>query len=155
MQPFVDGLRERGVEAIAIDLPRRSAEAAVPFLETLVPAGPDIVVGGHSFGGRVASLSAARRAYGALVCFSYPLHPPGSPDRTGPRIAHWPLISCPVLLLSGEADPFARVDLLRAGIDRLSRGELVTYPRLGHTLRPVLDDALDRVARFLDALPTA
>jgi hypothetical protein len=25
----------------------------------------------------------------------------------------------------------------------------VTYPRLGHTLRPVLDDALDRVAAFL------
>jgi hypothetical protein len=25
----------------------------------------------------------------------------------------------------------------------------VTYPRLGHTLKPVLDDALDRSAAFL------
>jgi hypothetical protein len=28
----------------------------------------------------------------------------------------------------------------------------VTYPRIGHTLKPVLDDALDRAAAFLRAL---
>jgi hypothetical protein len=30
--------------------------------------------------------------------------------------------------------------------------ELVTYPRLGHTLRPVLDDVLERTAAFLATL---
>jgi pimeloyl-ACP methyl ester carboxylesterase len=57
-----------------------------------------------------------------------------------------------VLLLSGEADPFARIELLRAAVPLLRQAELVTYPGLGHTLRPVLEDALDRTARFLAAI---
>ena len=55
-----------------------------------------------------------------LVLFSYPLHPPGGPERTEARIAHWPAIRCPVLLLSGESDPFARIDLLRASVGLLA-----------------------------------
>jgi len=157
MAPFVDGLRARGIAATAIDLPRRSAEDALPAFHLAVPSDRDVAVGGHSFGGRVASLAAAEPAapYAALVLFSYPLHPPGAPERTDARIAHWPAIRCPVLLLSGESDPFARIGLLRAAVSRLPQAELVTYPRLGHTLKPVLDDALDRVAAFLSAVPGA
>ena len=151
MRPFVDGLRKRGVEAVAIDLPKRKAEDAVPAFHLVVPSGLDVAVGGHSFGGRVASLAAAEpdAPYAALVLFSYPLHPPGSPDRTEARIAHWPSIRCPVLLLSGESDPFARIELLRSVVPRLQNAELVTYPKLGHTLQPVLGDVLDRAAAFL------
>jgi predicted alpha/beta-hydrolase family hydrolase len=151
MGPFVEGLRARGVDATAIDLPRRKAEDALPAFHSVVPSAADVAVGGHSFGGRVASLAAAEpdAPYVALVCFSYPLHPPGGPERTDARIAHWPAIRCPVLLLSGESDPFARIDLLRSTVKQLANAELVTYPRLGHTLKPVLDDALDRVAAFL------
>ena len=153
MAPFVEGLRARGFEATALQLPKGRAESALPAFHRQVPAGPGVVVGGHSFGGRVASLAAAEPGteYEALVLFSYPLHRPGGPDGEA-RVAHWPAIRCPVLLLSGESDPFARIDLLRAAVGRLARAELVTYPRLGHTLRPVLDDALDRVARFLTGL---
>lgn len=155
MAPFVDGLRARGLTAEAVDLPRRRAEDAVPAWRAAVPDGPGVVAGGHSYGGRVASLAAAAGAgYAGLVLFSYPLHPPGKPERTDARIAHWPSIACPVLLLSGEADPFARIELLRAKVALLPRAELVTYPRLGHGLRPVLDDALDRLARFVAGLPT-
>jgi predicted alpha/beta-hydrolase family hydrolase len=151
MAPFVDGLRRRGLDATAIDLPKRKAEDAVPAFHLVVPSEADVVVGGHSYGGRVASLAAAEpdAAYAALVLFSYPLHPPGKPERTDARIAHWPAIACPVLLLSGESDPFARIDLLREKVPLLRDAELVTYPRLGHGLKPVLDDALDRVAAFL------
>lgn len=157
MGPFVEGLRLRGVVATAIDLPRRRAEDALPAFHLVVPADKDVVVGGHSYGGRVASLAAAETdaVFAGLVLFSYPLHPPGSPERTDARIAHWPAIRCPVLLLSGESDPFARIDLLRAAVPRLANAELVTYPRLGHTLKPVLEDALDRVVAFLRALPGA
>src|SRR3954454_17810608 len=156
MAPFVDGLRARGVTATAIDLPKRKAEAAVPAFHLVVPAETDVAVGGHSYGGRVASLAAAApdAPYAGLVLFSYPLHPPGSPDRTEARIAHWPAIRCPVLLLSGESDPFARIELLRAVVPRLAEAELVTYPGLGHTLKPVLEDALDRTAAFLTGLRT-
>jgi predicted alpha/beta-hydrolase family hydrolase len=157
MTPFVDGLRARGIAAQAIDLPKRKAEDALPAFHAAVPSAADVVVGGHSYGGRVASLAAAEDGapYAALVLFSYPLHAPGAPERTDARIAHWPAIHCPVLLLSGESDPFARIELLRAVVARLPDAELVTYPGLGHTLKPVLDDALDRVARFLGALPAA
>jgi predicted alpha/beta-hydrolase family hydrolase len=151
MTPFVEGLRSRGVDAQAIDLPKRKAEDAVPAFLDIVPSEPNVVVGGHSYGGRVASLAAARpdAPYAALVLFSYPLHPPGQPERTDARISHWPDIRCPVLLLSGESDPFARIELLRANVGKLPHAELVTYPRLGHTLKPVLGDVLDRVAVFL------
>ena len=157
MAPFVTGLRARGVTASAIDLPKRKAEDAVPAFHLAVPSEADVAVGGHSFGGRVASLAAAEHGapYAGLVLFSYPLHPPGAPERTEARIAHWPDIRCPVLLLSGESDPFARIELLRAAVPLLREAELVTYPRLGHTLKPVLDDALDRAAAFLTGLATS
>ncbi len=151
MGPFVDGLVRRGIAATAVDLPRRRAEDAVPAWVQSVPDGPGIAVGGHSFGGRVASLAAAEpaRRYEALVLFSYPLHPPGQPDRAAARTAHWPKIGCPVLLLSGESDPFARIALLRQLVGLLPEGHLVTFPRLGHTLRPCLEGALDLAAAFL------
>ena len=154
MAPFVTGLATRGVKAQAIDLPKRKAEDAVPAFHLVVPSEADVAVGGHSYGGRVASLAAAEpdSPYAALVLFSYPLHPPGAPERTDARIAHWPSIRCPVLLLSGESDPFAKIDLLRAAVPRLANAELVTYPRLGHTLKPVMGDVLDRVAAFINGL---
>lgn len=154
MAPFVEGLRARGIEADALDLPRRRAEDAVDAFLAQVPDDPDVAIGGHSYGGRVASLAAAtgRRRLLALICFSYPLHPPGRPEASEARTSHWPAIACPVLLLSGESDPFARIELLRAAVERLPNGSLVTYPKVGHGLRPVLDDAIDRVAAFLLAV---
>ncbi len=155
MAPFVAGLRARGIDTSAIDLPRRKAEDALPAFHQVVPSEPDVAIGGHSYGGRVASLAAAEpdAPYAALVLFSYPLHPPGATERTDARIAHWPAIRCPVLLLSGESDPFARIDLLRGAAAHLGDARLVTYPRLGHTLKPVLEDVLDRIAAFLDEVP--
>ncbi len=151
MAAHVEGLARREIGAVALDLPKRRAEDAVPRFVELAPPGPATVVGGHSYGGRVASLAAAQARYAGLVLFSYPLHRPGAPDAAA-RTAHWPAIECPVLLLSGESDPFARIDLLRAAVGRLRDAELVTYPRLGHGLSPVLDDVLDRVARFIAGL---
>lgn len=156
MAPFVEGLMRRGIESHALQLPKRRAEDAVAALLEQVPDAPDVVIGGHSFGGRVASLAAAggTRRFAGLVCLSYPLHRPGAPD-LDVRSAHWPAIACPVLMLSGESDPFARIELLRAAVPRLPDGRLVTYPGLGHTIRPVLDDALDRVAAFVAGLEPA
>lgn len=155
MAPFVEGLRRRGIDAGAVDLPKRKAEDAVPAWRAAVPDGPGTVAGGHSYGGRVASLAAAAGAgYAGLVLFSFPLHPPGQPKRTEARIAHFPSIECPVLFLSGESDPFARIELLRASVRMIPTATLVTYPRLGHTLKPVLDEVLDRVRAFVEALET-
>lgn len=158
MAPQVTGLRARGIDARAIDLPVRKAEEATgAYLAASGPL-PGLVIGGHSYGGRVASLLAAEREAAGqpgpagLVLLSYPLHRPGSPDGEV-RSAHWSAIRCPVLLLSGEADPFARIDLLRAAVaEHLPAARLVTWPKLGHGLKPVLDEALDLVAAFVREL---
>jgi predicted alpha/beta-hydrolase family hydrolase len=151
MRPHIDGLRARGIDAAAIDLPKRKAEAAVPAYRQALPDATKLVIGGHSYGGRVASLLAADQELAGLVLLSYPLHRPGHPEWK-PRTEHWPRISCPVLLLSGEADPFARLELLRESVSRLRHAELVTYPRQRHGLGAVLDDALDRIALFVGGL---
>jgi predicted alpha/beta-hydrolase family hydrolase len=149
MRPYVDALQRRGLRAQAIDLPRSNAERAVPVFIQKVAAGS--VAGGHSYGGRVASMAAVTAGYAALVLLSYPLHRPGHPESL--RTEHWPKIQCPVLLLSGESDPFARIELLRKSVRLLRTAELVTYPGVGHGLLSVADEAMDRVAAFLRVLP--
>ena len=152
MKPHVDGLVRRGVSAEAIDLPKGRAERAVPvFARAAGEALPRTVIGGHSYGGRVASMLAAEQGAGGLVLLSYPLHRPGHPEEL--RVEHWPGIRCPVLLLSGESDPFARIDLLRARVAEQRGWTLHTYPGVQHGLLPVLDDALDRIAEFVRSLP--
>lgn len=69
-----------------------------------------LVLGGRSMGGRIASMVAAGAdgepplAVAGLVLMSYPLHPPGRPDRL--RTDHLPLLRMPVLSVSGDRDPF-------------------------------------------------
>ncbi len=159
MSPWVEGLRRHGLAARAIDLPRRRAEEAVPAFLAAIGDGADAILGGHSFGGRVASLTAARllaegRPIGGLVLLSYPLHRPGQPETWRERTAHWPALTCPVLLLSGEADPFARLPLLREAVGQLPNARLVTYPRVGHGLLPVLDQAVSAAVAFISSLPS-
>ncbi|HEX9739099.1 MAG TPA: alpha/beta family hydrolase [Candidatus Limnocylindria bacterium] len=149
MRPWTEGLRERGFDATPVQLPRGSAERAIPVYRAAAEPGPTTVLGGLSFGGRVASLIAADQVPAGLVLLSYPLHRPGHPETVDVRIAHWPRIVCPVLLLSGESDPFARIQLLREVVPRLPHAQLVTYPRLGHGLNAVREDALDRIAAWL------
>jgi uncharacterized protein len=150
MAPHIAGLKRRGLDARAVSLPVRKAQEVVGIYRRQVDGYPNGVIGGHSFGGRVASLLAAEEPPRALILLSYPLHRPGHPEEL--RTEHWPRIACPVLLLSGESDPFARIDLLRESIALLPDAQLFTWPGVGHGLTRVLDQALDRVAAFVRAL---
>ena len=155
MDVYVSRLAARDVRARIVELGTRDAERAVPAYRRALEsvAGGAAVVGGHSFGGRVASLLAAQQPVPGLVLMCYPLHAPGRHATWRARTAHWPDIRCPVLLLSGEADPFARTDLLREALRQLPRAELVTYPGVRHGLGPVLEDAVARIAAFVRELP--
>jgi predicted alpha/beta-hydrolase family hydrolase len=150
MKPYVDGLKMRKLPAQAVGLPVRKAEEVVGNYRQQVADYPNAVIGGHSYGGRVASLLAAEERPKGLVLLSYPLHRPGQPESL--RTEHWPRIDCPVLLLSGESDQFARIELLRMAVNLLPDAQLVTYPGVRHGLLSVLDDALDRIAAFVTGL---
>jgi predicted alpha/beta-hydrolase family hydrolase len=53
-------------------------------------------------------------AVDALTLFSYPLHPPGKPERA--RTEHLPAITVPTVFTHGTSDPFGTSDELRAAI---------------------------------------
>jgi predicted alpha/beta-hydrolase family hydrolase len=64
------------------------------------------VLGGRSMGGRICSMAVAMGLPGAgLVLISYPLHPPGRPDRL--RTEHFSALDLPCLFVSGTRDAFA------------------------------------------------
>lgn len=76
----------------------------------------NLLIGGKSMGGRVASLVAddlfAQGAISGLVCLGYPFHPPGKPDKL--RTAHLVDMRCPTLIVQGERDPFGHRDEVEA-----------------------------------------
>jgi predicted alpha/beta-hydrolase family hydrolase len=147
MRPYVVGFESRGIDAVAVDLPRGSAEKAVPVFIKTSGRGREVIGGGQSFGGRVASMAAIEADYGGLVLFSYPLHRPGFPDQL--RTEHWPRIECPTLFLSGDHDPFAQIDLLREKVKLVRHARLVVFEGQGHGLLRVLDQALDVATDFI------
>ena len=152
LQQHERGLVSRGLSVGFVELPRGRAERAIPAYGAALD-GEDpatTVIGGHSFGGRVASLLAAERPIAGLVLLSYPLHAPGRHETWDERTDHWPRVKAPVLLLSGESDPFADLALLKRAVEKLPNHTLVTYPRVGHGLNSVLDRALDEVAAFIE-----
>lgn len=153
LHPHRDGLVRRGLAVELLSLPKGSAQRAMPVYRDAVPEGmrATVVIGGQSFGGRVASLIAAEVPPAALVLFCYPLHAPGRQEAWRDRTAHWPQIRCPVLLLSGESDPFAHIDLLRDAVKQLPDATLRTWPGVGHGLGPVLEEAMDAVVEFIHA----
>jgi predicted alpha/beta-hydrolase family hydrolase len=65
-----------------------------------------IFLGGHSYGGRQATMLAAERPQlvAGLLLLSYPLHPPRKPAEL--RTAHFPRLNTPALVVHGSRDPF-------------------------------------------------
>jgi predicted alpha/beta-hydrolase family hydrolase len=117
-----EALAPAGVRVDRIDFPYRLAGKKAPdrppvLLATVVEAadalatelgvdGTRIAVGGRSMGGRMCSMAVADgMAAAALVLVSYPLHPPGKPERL--RTEHFPSITVPCLFVSGTRDSFA------------------------------------------------
>jgi predicted alpha/beta-hydrolase family hydrolase len=65
-----------------------------------------LLAGGHSYGGRQTSMvvAAHEAQVDALTLFSYPVHPPGKPERA--RTEHLPDITAPTVFTFGTSDPF-------------------------------------------------
>jgi predicted alpha/beta-hydrolase family hydrolase len=116
-----------------------------------------LVIGGKSFGGRVASLVADALEVDGLVCLGYPFHPPEKPLQL--RTAHLEHLSTPTLICQGTRDPFGTVDdvpgyRLSPAIELhwLEDGDHDFRPRKavsGRTYRQSLAEAADAVAEFM------
>lgn len=72
-----------------------------------------LIAGGHSYGGRQTSMVVASEqvSVDALTLFSYPVHPPGKPERA--RTEHLPDIKVPTVFAHGTSDPFGTPEELR------------------------------------------
>lgn len=108
---------------------RRAPDRAPRLLEALVAEIADfcaadgvaerkLVLGGRSMGGRICSLAVAegQRAAGLLL-LSYPLHPPGRPDRL--RSGHFGRLDLPCLFVSGTRDPFGSPEELTRAAEEI------------------------------------
>ncbi|GGI09501.1 alpha/beta hydrolase family protein [Egicoccus halophilus] len=126
--PYREAGRRAAPRAESSVAPFLSLWAAADALlrdEGLPTAGPGWVLGGKSYGGRVASLATAmaaaedRPAAAGLLFYGYPLHPPGKPDKL--RVDHWPSVPVPCLFLQGDRDPFFTRDLFEEHVRKLPR----------------------------------
>jgi uncharacterized protein len=104
-------------------------------LAVAAPTDEPWVLGGRSYGGRVATLAVAGGTPAAgLLLSGYPLHPPGKPERL--RVDHWPNIGVPCLFLQGDHDPMADLELLATNRRKLPRRSQVVVVAGGdHALR--------------------
>ena len=117
--------------------PESATEAARFVLEVLDACGvARAVVGGHSYGGRQASILAASEPglVEALLLLAYPLHPPRRPSAL--RTAHFAELRTPALFVHGSRDPFGSLDELEAARQLIpARTALLAVEGAGHDLR--------------------
>jgi len=94
-----------------------------------------VYLGGHSYGGRQASMLIADEPGLAtgLVLLSYPLHPPRRPEQL--RTAHFPKLNVPALFVQGSRDPFGSIDEMKAALSLIpAHHSLLPIEGAGHEL---------------------
>lgn len=170
------GLASRGIRVVRFEFPymaRRRAEGrrGAPDREPALRAcwtgmverfggGPNVVVGGKSLGGRIASMIADEVGARGLVCFGYPFHPPGAPSRL--RTKHLETLRTPALILQGERDAFGhRADVAGYALSPAIRihwiaaGDHSFKPpaKSGRTEAGNVEEAIGAAADFIENLP--
>jgi uncharacterized protein len=94
-----------------------------------------IFLGGHSYGGRQASMLSADEPdlVQRLLLLSYPLHPPLRPAE--PRTAHFPRLEVPALFVHGTRDGFGSIEEVAAALKLIPAAtELLPVASAGHEL---------------------
>jgi len=122
--PFMNAIAEEvaaaGIEVIRFEFEymakrredgkRRGPDRAAKLIDCLQKAidlvGPpgEVVIGGKSMGGRIATMIADEVSVAGVLCLGYPFHPPGKPERL--RTAHLGSMTTPTLIVQGTRDRF-------------------------------------------------
>jgi predicted alpha/beta-hydrolase family hydrolase len=128
---------------------------AAIVLREIVPG--RVFIGGQSYGGRQATLLAAsdESVCDGLLLLSYPLHPPGKPERL--RTEHFPKLRKPALFVQGTKDPFGSVSEMESALKLISTPhEHLVIEGAGHDLgwsRRVRPEFLELPAKVVGAFP--
>jgi predicted alpha/beta-hydrolase family hydrolase len=148
---LADSFAASGITVLRINLPYRQARPYGPpgpgdaardrlGLRNAVDALRKIAagrcfLGGHSYGGRQASMLCAedREVADALLLLSYPLHPPRRPEQA--RTQHLPKLNTPALFVSGTRDPFGSIEEITQALKLIpARTKLMIVEGAGHDL---------------------
>jgi len=133
-----------------IETVRSEAEA---FASDLGTTADRLVLGGRSMGGRMCSMAVAGGLPAAgLVLLSYPLHPPGKPEKL--RVEHFSAVNVPTLFVNGDRDPFGTPEEFAAHLGAIV-GEVTVHwlEGQGHNPKPRADpEIVAAVGAFLAEL---
>lgn len=113
---------------------REGLRAAISALRRL--ANGPVYLGGHSYGGRQASILAAEEPelVHRLLLLSYPLHPPGKPAQL--RTTHFPDLRTPALFVHGAADQFGTISEMELALAQIpAPHRLSVVEGAGHDLK--------------------
>lgn len=118
MNTIADAVAAAGIEVVRFEFeymakrredgtrrgPDRAPKLIARFEEALSLIGPpaEVIIGGKSMGGRIASMIADEVGAAGVVCLGYPFHPPGKPERL--RTAHLETLKTPTLIVQGTRD---------------------------------------------------
>lgn len=132
---------------------RAGLRDAAAALRALAP-GP-LILAGHSYGGRQASMLAAEQPDIAdgLLLFSYPLHPPKQPERL--RTEHFPTLHVPALFVHGSADGFGSIAELEQAVALIpAPTTILPIDGAGHDLKRGRFDLQVVLAHFNALVPS-
>ncbi|SDS47001.1 hypothetical protein SAMN05216198_2023 [Halopseudomonas litoralis] len=153
MNQLADALATRGIRVLRFEFPymadRRTGGGKRPpnpmpalqdsFREHYRSCQPPLYIGGKSMGGRVASLLADELQPAGLICFGYPFHPPGKPEKL--RTDHLAPLRTRGLIIQGTRDPLGRPDEVAEYV--LSEQLQVSWLDTGdHDLKPLKSSGL-------------
>ena len=178
MEAIATGVAAAGIQVVRFEFPymrprrdggsRRPPDRQAVLLETwhevinALGGAKDLVIGGRSMGGRMASLIADAVGARGLVCLGYPFHPPGKPERL--RTEHLAGLRTPTLIVQGERDAFGSKDEVNGyslsdaiRVRWLADGDHSYVPRKrsGHTTAGHLATAVAETAGFIQSLDRA
>lgn len=126
---------------------KKIVAASVEFADELGVPLDRLAYGGRSFGGRSCSVAVAEGLpAAALVLLSYPLHPPGKPDKL--RVDHFSDIDVPTLFVSGRKDPFGTSDEFEQHVARISGPTALEWVDGNHSPKDN-DPVIEHVRSFL------